>query len=179
MNTKPKSAKPAGCTFEQKWGEDPFTALGHTQIPNALLRYASRLMLAPDECWLITCILLFKRSPADPFPGQSTLTEMYGRSVDTVQRVIKSIRAKGLLETHHKRSDLGHFDHIVYDFMPLRAALNECYYQDHPQERPKCSRMFPMPNKSISNKPDLSYKSAMQSSAMPHSCGMAERTRQM
>ncbi len=161
MNRKPQTAKPVSCTFEQKWGDDPFTALGHTQIPNALIQYASRLKLAPDECWLITCILFHKRTAAAPFPGQETLTEMYGRSVDTVQRVIKSIRAKGLMEVQHKRSELGHFSHIVYDFVPLRLALNECYYQDHPEQRPQYSQPVP----------------SLAKSAIPQGCGTAGEKR--
>lgn len=133
------------CTFAQKWGDDPFTALGHTQVPNALLAYGARLGLAPDECWLITCILSYKFTSADPFPSQDALAAKYGRSVDTVQRVTNSMSAKELLAATRGRNELGHFSHITYDFSALRAALNECYYQDHPQTRPKYSAPVPIP----------------------------------
>ena len=139
------STRKTACTFSQKWDDDPFTALGHTQVPNALLDYGARIGLAPDECWLITCILSYKYTTADPYPGQDALAAKFGRSVDTVQRVTGSIRAKGLLKATRERNDRGHFSHIVYNFTALRAALNECYYQDHPQTRTKHSAPAPMP----------------------------------
>lgn len=145
VNTADKKSSATACTFSQKWGDDPFTLLGHTQVPNALIEYGARIGLAPDECWLVTCILSYKFTAANPYPGQDALAAKYGRSVDTVQRVTNSIRAKGLLEANRERNDFGHFSHITYDFTPLRAALNECYYQDHPQTRPKYSAPVPMP----------------------------------
>ena len=84
MNTKPKSAKPAGCTFEQKWGDDPFTALGHTQIPNALIQYALSAEARPRRVLADYPAFCFSSAaPPTHSPGQDTLTAMYGRSVDT------------------------------------------------------------------------------------------------
>jgi hypothetical protein len=124
-------------TFSQKWGDDPFTALGHTQVPSALIEYAARLGLMPEECWLIVCLLKFKHTPADPYPSQGRLAALVGQSEDTVRRLLKRIERRGLLHVERVRGDLGHYTHSVYDLRPLRAALNEAYYQDHPQERPE------------------------------------------
>ncbi len=124
-------------TFSQKWGDDPFTQMGHTQVPNALVEYAARLGLKSEECWLICCVLRFKYSADNPRPTQETLARLFGQSVDTVQRTVKKIMAKNLLKVERARSDGGTFTHTIYDFTPLRFALNECYYQDHPQDRPK------------------------------------------
>jgi hypothetical protein len=125
-------------TFSQKWGDDPFTQSGHTQVPNALIVYAHRLGLRSEECWLITCILRFKYDDANPTPSQELLAELFGQSVDTVQRTVKKIVDKKLLKVERVRDDDTHrFTHTVYDFTPLRFALNECHYQDHPEERPQ------------------------------------------
>ena len=132
-------------TFSQKWGEDPFTSLGHTQVPNALVEYAARLGLKSEECWLICCILRFKYSADNPRPTQETLAKLFGQSVDTVQRTAKKIVDKKLLKVERMRSDLGKYTHTVYDFTPLRFALNETYYQDHPQERPHMPVALPEP----------------------------------
>ncbi len=126
-----------GDSFSQKWGEDPFTLRGHTQIPNALIEYAARLGLRSEECWLICCILRFKYNADAPYPSQDKLAALFGQSIDTVQRTVKKIVAKKLLNLERIRSHRGVFTHAVYDFTPLRFALNECYYQDHPQERPQ------------------------------------------
>lgn len=123
-------------TFSQKWGDDPFTALGFAQIPTALIDYAAQIGLVPEECWLIVCLLKFKHTPAAPYPSQERLATLIGQSSATVRRLLKRIVRKGLMAVERVRGDLGHYTHSVYDFTPLRAALNECYYQDHPQERP-------------------------------------------
>lgn len=125
-------------TFSQKWGDDPFTQSGHTQVPNALISYAHRLGLRSEECWLITCILRFKYDASNPTPSQEMLAELFGQSVDTVQRTVKKIVDKRLLKVERIRDEETHrFTHTVYDFTPLRFALNECHYQDHPDERPQ------------------------------------------
>ncbi len=128
---------PTAYTFSQKWGDDPFTALGHTQVPDALIGYAARLRLVPEECWLIVCVLKFKHTPDNPYPSQARLAQILGQSEDTVRRLLKRIQRKGLVHVERVRGDLGHYTHSVYDFTPLRAALNEAFYEDHPQERPK------------------------------------------
>lgn len=124
-------------TFSQKWGDDPFTKIGHTQVPNALVDYASRLHLSSEECWLITCILRFKYTADTPLrPTQETLANLFGQSLKTIQRTTQKIIARKFLILERVRGDSGQFNHTIYDFTPLRHALNECYYEDHPQERP-------------------------------------------
>jgi hypothetical protein len=123
-------------TFSQKWGDDPFTAMGYTQAPNALIEYAARLHLTPEECWLIVCILRFKHTPENPYPSQAKLAALFGQSERTIRRLVDKVEQRGLLSITRVRGDHGHFTHIVYDFSALRAALNACYYEDHPQERP-------------------------------------------
>jgi hypothetical protein len=127
-----------GMTFGQKWGDDPFTQSGHTQVPNALITYSNRLGLKSEECWLITCILRFKYDASNPTPSQEHLAEIFGQSVDTIQRTLKKIVSKKLLRVERMRDEETHrFTHTVYDFTPLRFALNECHYQDFPDERPQ------------------------------------------
>lgn len=133
--TKEREFSTPGYTFSQKWGDDPFTALGHTQAPNALVRYGARLGLDAEECWLITVILMFKHTPDDPYPAQARLAELIGKSEVTIRRWLKSIEGKKLMHVEHVRGDLGHYTHSIYDFQLLRGALNEAYYQDHPQDR--------------------------------------------
>jgi len=143
-------------TFSQKWGDDPFTSMGYTQVPNALIQYAAQLELRSEECWLICCVLKFKFDESNPTPRQEDLARLFGQSIDTVQRTAKKIMNKNLLRVERVRSDFGRFTHMVYDFTPLRYALNECYYADHPQDRPR-----------------VSIKAAEPT---PQICGMAEQT---
>ena len=148
-------------TFSQKWGDDPFTQSGHTQVPNALIVYAHRLNLRSEECWLITCILRFKYDASNPTPSQELLAELFGQSVDTVQRTIKKIVDKKLLKVERVRDEITHrYTHTVYDFTPLRFALNECHYQEHPEERPQ----MPVP--------------ISPGRATPHFCGLDEQSTQ-
>lgn len=123
-------------TFSQKWGDDPFTAMGHAQIPAALFLYGARLDIGPDEGYLICCILHFKRTPSDEGPNQEKLAELFGRSSETVRRLLRGLEKKNLLVVTHMRGELGYYTHSLYDWRKLRAALNECYWQDHPEERP-------------------------------------------
>jgi hypothetical protein len=139
----PEDFTPKTYTFSQKWGDDPFTALGHTQVPDALIGYAARLGLFPEECWLIVCILKFKHTPDNPYPSQERLAGILGQSADTVRRLLKRIQRKGLVSVERVRGDLGHYTHSVYDFTPLRHALNEAFYQDHPEDRPKGASQTP------------------------------------
>ena len=124
-------------TFSQKWGDDPFTALGHTQAPNALIEYAARLGLTPEECWLIVCLLRFKHTDQNPYPSQERLAELLGQSERTIRRLVEKLAGRGLMTVEKERGDHGHFTHVVYNLIPLRQALNECHWKDHPQERPE------------------------------------------
>ena len=142
-----------GMTFGQKWGDDPFTQSGHTQVPNALITYSNRLGLKSEECWLITCILRFKYDASNPTPSQEHLAEVFGQSVDTIQRTLKKIVIKKLLRVERMRNEETHrFTHTVYDFTPLRFALNECHYQDFPDERPQ----MPLPPRQAKGTPEQS-----------------------
>lgn len=139
----PGAASSRSYTFSQKWGDDPFTAMGHTQAPNALIEYAARLGLTPEECWLIVCVLRFKHTPENPYPSQEKLAALFGQSERTIRRLVEKIEQRGLLAIERVRGDHGHYTHIVYDFSALRVRLNECYYEDHPQDRPAPPRVRP------------------------------------
>ncbi len=167
-------------TFSQKWGDDPFTQLGHTQVPNALIEYSARLSLRSEECWLICCILRFKYSAENPCPKQEELAKLFGQSLDTIQRTLKKMETKRLLKVERLRDEGGRFTHTVYDFTALRYSLNECYYQDHPQERPttllpvsttpqKCGVVHAAEMRSGSER-EPRRRNAVWS--MPHFCGV-------
>ena len=117
--------------------------MGHAQVPAALFLYGARLGIEPEEGYLICCILHFKRTPSDEGPNQEKLAELFGKSPETVRRLLRRLEKKGLLVVIRERGDLGYYTHTVYDWRPLRARLNECYYADHPQERPAESRPPP------------------------------------
>ena len=136
VKAKPAAPSASEYTFSQKWGDDPFTGMGHTQLPNALVEYGARIGLTMTECWLVTCVLRFKYTPADPYPSQARLGAIVGKREETVRHVLKAVERKGLMRVTKVRGDLGHFTHSVYNFAPLRAALNEAYHCDHPDERP-------------------------------------------
>ena len=136
VKAKPAAPSASEYTFSQKWGDDPFTGMGHTQLPNALVEYGARIGLTMTECWLVTCVLRFKYTPADPYPSQARLGAIVGKREETVRHVLKAVERKGLMRVTKVRGDLGQFTHSVYDFAPLRAALNEAYHCDHPAERP-------------------------------------------
>ena len=134
-------------TFEQKWGDDPFTALGYAQIPTALLEYGVRLGIEPAEGYLICHILQFKRIPGNEGPDQYTLAARFGRSVDRVHALLGGLETKGYLKITYTRGDFGKFANALYDFRQLRAYLNEPYYQDHPDLRPAGKRLLTLPVK--------------------------------
>lgn len=134
-------------TFEQKWGDDPFTALGYAQIPTALLEYGVRLGMEPAEGYLICHILQFKRTPGNEGPDQCALAARFGRSVDRVHALLRGLEAKGYLKITYTRGDFGRFTNALYDFRQLRTYLNECYYQDHPDLRPAGKRPLALPVK--------------------------------
>ncbi len=132
-------------TFEQKWGDDPFTALGYAQIPTALLAYGARLGIEPAEGYLICHILQYKRTPGDEGPDQNDLAARFGRSVDRVHALLAGLEKKKYLKITYTRGELGKFTNAMYDFRQLRAYLNECYYQDHPEIRPSGKRPLALP----------------------------------
>ena len=131
-------------TFSQSWGDDPFTKMNHTQVPNALVIYSSRLKLTAEECWLIVCILKFKYDERDPYPSEETLAKLFGQTPRNIRRVAAKIRDKNLLEMPKIRLDSGHYSHTVFKFEKLRNALNECYFTDHPEERSTTGQKRPM-----------------------------------
>ncbi len=132
-------------TFSQKWGDDPFTKMGHAQVPSALLRYGARLGLDPAEGYLICHILDYKWTPSDDGPDQNDLAARFGRSVDRVHALLASLEKKMFLKITYTRGDFGKFTNAQYDFRQLRAYLNECYYQDHPEERPAGKKPLALP----------------------------------
>ena len=132
-------------TFEQKWGDDPFTALGYAQIPTALLQYGARLGIEPSEGYLICHVLRYKRSPGDEGPDQSDLAAAFGRSVDVVHTLLRRMEQKKFVKITYTRDEEGKFTRALYDFRQLRAYLNECYYQDHPQDRPQGKKPLILP----------------------------------
>lgn len=136
---------PAKYTFSQKWGDDPFTRMGHAQIPSALLKYGARLGVEPAEGYLICHILEHKWTPGDQGPDQNDLALSFGRSVDRVHALLQSLEKKQFVKISYTRGDLGKFNNALYDFRPLRALLNECYYQEHPEERPQGKKPLTMP----------------------------------
>jgi hypothetical protein len=151
MSTSPERKAPPSrarekYTFEQKWGEDPFTALGYAQIPTALLTYGARLGIEPAEGYLICHILQYKRTPGDEGPDQNDLAARFGRSVDRVHALLAGLEKKKYLKITYTRGELGKFTNALYDFRQLRAYLNECYYQDHPEMRPAGKRPLALPN---------------------------------
>jgi len=151
-------------TFEQKWGDDPFTALGYAQIPTALLEYGVRLGIEPAEGYLICHILQFKRTPGNEGPDQCALAARFGRSVDRVHALLGGLETKGYLKIAYTRGDFGKFTNALYDFRQLRAYLNECYYQDHPDLRPAGKRLLTLP---------------VKARAVPQIRGAAKRSREV
>ncbi len=161
-----KPVKPSNLktyTFSQKWGDDPFTKMGHAQVPSALLRYGVRLGIDPAEGYLICHILDYKWTPSDDGPHQNDLAARFGRSVDRVHALLASLEKKKLLKITYTRGDFGKFTSAQYDFRQLRACLNECYYQDHPEERPAGKKPVPLP---------------MLAKAAPQIRGAAKRSRE-
>ena len=136
-------------TYRQKWGEeDPFVTKGHAQIPALLFIYGARLLLEPDEAYLVCHILRFKFTPSDEGPSEKKLAELIGKSDDTIRKLLHRLVKKGFLRIERARGDFGYYTSTTYNFSGLRAYLNECHYQDHPQDRPKGKKPLPMPQKS-------------------------------
>lgn len=147
-------------TFSQKWGDDPFTEMGHAQVPTALLEYSARLTIEPEEGYLICCILHFKRTPSDKGPSQEKLAEMFGKSSETVRRLLRRLEKRGLLRVMRERDKMGYYSHTTYDWTLLRACLNECYYQDFPAARPKGWKSPKMPADTL---PTTQYRGVVRS----------------
>lgn len=173
MNKTPANKSvPKAYTFSQKWGDDPFTEMGHAQVPTALLEYSARLTIEPEEGYLICCILHFKRTPSDKGPNQEKLAEMFGKSSETVRRLLRRLEAKGLLRVTRERDGMGYYSHTTYDWTLLRACLNECYYLDHPAARPKGWKAPKMPDGTL---PTTQYRGVVRSqyekTKETHICG--------
>lgn len=135
-------------TYEQKWGnEDPFGKSGYAQIPVLLLEHGARLLIEPDEAYLIIQIWRFKWTPSDEGPSEKKLAEAVGKSDDTVRKLLNRLVAKGFLRVQRKGGDFGYYTHTIYNFDTLRALLNECHYKLHPEERPVGKRAIPLPEK--------------------------------
>lgn len=126
--TLPDASAPDAYTFSQKWGDDPFTGLGFTQCPVALIDYGAAIGLSMNECWLLVCILKYKKTPENPYPTQAKLASMVGRDETTIRRLIKGMENKGLLAIEKKRGEAGQWSHCEYNFIALRAALNTAHY---------------------------------------------------
>ena len=172
-------------TYDQKWGaEDPFVKKGYAQIPSLLFEYGARILLEPDEAYLICHILRFKYSPSDEGPSEKKLAELIGKSDDTIRKLLHRLVKKGFLFIERTRGDLGYYTHTTYNFSGLRDYLNECHYLDHPQERPTKKRPLKMPVKTLAT-PQLRgvvriaeltretppSHTAKEGGASPQSCG--------
>lgn len=113
----------------QRWGAAAIDN-GWSILPNTLLKYQYRLEIDPVELNVILQILQYWWGAKDlPFPSQRTIAESMGRDRTTVQRVLKRLRDRGLIEAKVRldpfkgqRSNYYCFDGLIAKIAELAEA---------------------------------------------------------
>ncbi|TWU61976.1 helix-turn-helix domain-containing protein [Crateriforma conspicua] len=108
MPARVKKKKPAQSEREnvKKWGK--VIAQSWTFVPSILLEKQTELGLTPRELNIL--LQLFRhwwKADAPPFPSHATIAEACGCDRSTVQRTLKRLEKRGLIETTH-RTDAKH-----------------------------------------------------------------------
>jgi len=118
---------------------------GFTNLPNLIIRHATRVGLSKAEFHLISIILTFKHDTEDPFPSQETIAKYYfgdnykpGTSERSIRRILESLEEKGLILIGYKYNERGKRACSVYNFEPLIEAVLELDVvenQEQPEEK--------------------------------------------
>ncbi|MDN3365406.1 helix-turn-helix domain-containing protein [Priestia megaterium] len=114
---------------ESMWGI-PILDAGFTNLPNLIIRHATRVGLTKAEFHLISIILTFKHDTNDPFPSQETIAKYYfgddykpETSERSIRRLLKSLEDKGLVDIYFDYDNRGKRSSSVYNFEPLIDAV--------------------------------------------------------
>lgn len=126
-------------SFRGKWRRE-VADLGFTQVPNALLIYATRLNLKPTEFYILVNLESYRwDGKKRPFPSLETLSSRVGMTTKTVSRNITSLIEKDCID-RIKRKGVSN----EYDFYPLNIKLLGLIKSDgnrvlkgHPRGSPK------------------------------------------
>lgn len=118
MTKSPTRKNGPDWSISSKW-HDEILSYGFTQVPNALLIYATKLKLKPSEFFILVNIESFRwDGKKKPYPSLVTLSNRIGIVPRAVSRNITSLIDKECLR-REKRMGTSN----KYDFYPLNKAL--------------------------------------------------------
>ena len=111
-------------TFEERYGR-LFRSHGVGTYPNALGEFQARLGLSGDECWLIVRLFSYRWTDRAPYPSERRLAKHMGIARSTVQRIVRGLEAKGLIEVERRTASSGAKITSLYRLEPLLRRLEE------------------------------------------------------
>jgi len=101
---------------EEKWSPNLVDA-GWTLVPSIILEQQQALGLDPLDVNVLLQIARHWWIPGQPpYPSIATIAECVGRSVDTVQRRITSLKERGIIEVEHRFNKYGGQTSSAYSF---------------------------------------------------------------
>lgn len=119
----------------QKWGED-VTKLGFQIVPDALLKYQSRLgvgqsgqiegISSPEMVVLLNVLMHWWTKDVVPFPSAQAIAKRIGVNRRSVDRSVEGLVEKGIL-TKERNGNL-----VMYDPAPLVKRLQRLCQEEKP-----------------------------------------------
>lgn len=98
LKTAKKSDTKVDSEFKKKWGAQTYS-LGWAGIPNVLIERQQTLGIdSVDMNILLILIKHWWEKSNNPYPSKKTIAEMIGRDSSTVQRHIRGLEEKGIIE---------------------------------------------------------------------------------
>ena len=100
-------------------------------VPYALYKYQSKFDLSNSEVWFLTWLFMHQWNEDDSFPSISALSRYSGRCRPYIQRIIKGLVAKEILEKNERRLETGARGSNYYNFDMLIKKLEEEIKKDN------------------------------------------------
>lgn len=110
--------------LERKWGKTTLEVDGWTAIPNLLLERQQALDI--DAVKLNILLVLLKHwweKSKMPWPSRATIGEIVGRDKSTVQKHLKAMEDRGLIQRNSRYQSAGGQTSNEYDLSGLIAEL--------------------------------------------------------
>jgi len=119
----------------RKWGEQVI-ALGYTAVPDLLLSRMAALGLSPMDLVLLLQLMRYWWTAGQPpFPSKRSLAQAIGCSEKNVQKVMKSLEARGFVERIKRRRAADRNESNLYNLYPLVDRLREMAAQEAARAR--------------------------------------------
>ena len=99
-------------------------------VPYALYKYQHILEINNSEIWFLTWLFMHQWGADETYPSLNALSRYSGRSRAYIQKIVRSLERKGLLEVRERFMPNGARASNYYNLQPIIEQLEEIIKHD-------------------------------------------------